>query len=117
MPYRSVTPVATQVVARIMAVLDELPTGEGLPPVRSLAVLLGARRDASVLRAGADGFSWGEIGDRLRMSHQSVWSRYRIEEQERSPESSGARSGHRSRDHAHPSCAAYSALPRALSGL
>ncbi|MHB8393905.1 MAG: hypothetical protein ACYDC5_05275 [Candidatus Dormibacteria bacterium] len=60
MPYRSVTPVATQAVARIMAVLDELPTGDGLPAMRSLAVLLGTRRDASVLRARADGFSWGE---------------------------------------------------------
>lgn len=113
MAYSSVTPAATQAVASIMAVLDELPTGDRLLALRSLAVLLGTRRASSVLRARADGFSWGEIGDRLGMSRQSVWDRYRLEEERMSAGGNAQQRSQGFADRPYSSCAAYKAVTRA----
>jgi predicted DNA-binding transcriptional regulator AlpA len=65
-----------------MKALDGLPTPDRLLALRSVAVLLGTRRAATVVVARSEGFSWAEIADRLGMSRQSVWERYGTEEGE-----------------------------------
>lgn len=76
MAYLPSTAAADTALATIMAALNSVATADRLLALRSLAVLIGARRAATVLTARSEDMSWQEIGDRLGMSRQSVWQRY-----------------------------------------
>jgi len=96
MSYHPATPPAAAVSDVVIATLDRLATADRLLALRSLAVLLGTRRAATVVAARSEGFSWAEIADRLGMSRQSVWERYGTEE--------------RSANVTFSNCAAYKAV-------
>ena len=110
MSYQAATPAVCEAVAVVMRTLDSLPTADRLLALRSMAVLVGTRRAATVLAARAEGLSWAEIADRLGMSRQSVWDRYRIEEGEVPAPRRGRAPQPRSKEHAFSSCAAYKAV-------
>lgn len=110
MTYQAATLAACDAVAVVMKTLDSLSTADKLLALRSLAVLLGTRRAATVLAARADGLSWAEIADRLGMSRQSVWDRYRIEEGEVPAPRRGRAPQPRPSGHAFSSCASYKAV-------
>ena len=93
-----------------MQALDSLPTPDRLLALRSLAVLLGSRRAATVVTARAEGFSWADIADRLGMSRQSVWERYGTEEGDVPAPARGRRPRARVAPATFSSCAAYKAV-------
>src|ERR1019366_1262474 len=82
MSYQPATAPAAAAARVVIKALDGLPTPDRLLALRSVAVLLGTRRAATVVVARSEGFSWAEIADRLGMSRQSVWERYGTEEGE-----------------------------------
>lgn len=117
MSYHPASPGATATTSLVMAELDRLPTADRLLALRSLAVLLGSRKAATVIAARAEGFSWAEIADRLGMSRQSVWERYGSEEGEVPPPARGRRPRTKVRP-GFSNCAAYKAVtsrPEALA--
>ncbi|MGA7172844.1 MAG: helix-turn-helix domain-containing protein [Candidatus Dormiibacterota bacterium] len=110
MSYQPATAPAAAAADVVMQALDRLPTPDRLLALRSLAVLLGTRRAATVVSARAEGFSWAEIADRLGMSRQSVWERYGIEEGEVPTPARGRRHQARRAAATFSSCAAYKAV-------
>jgi predicted DNA-binding transcriptional regulator AlpA len=110
MPYQAATPEVCAAVTVVMRALDSLSTADRLLALRSMAVLLGTRRAATVLSARAEGLSWAEIADRLGMSRQSVWDRYRLEEGDVPAPRRGRAPQPRTTAHAFSSCAAYKAV-------
>ncbi|HVB54773.1 MAG TPA: helix-turn-helix domain-containing protein [Candidatus Acidoferrales bacterium] len=110
MSYQPATASAAAATEVVMKALDRLPTPDRLLALRSLAVLLGTRRAATVVAARSDGFSWAEIADRLGMSRQSVWERYGTEEGEVPPPLRGRRPRARSTTATFSNCAAYKAV-------
>jgi hypothetical protein len=108
--YHPATPAAAAATRLVMAELDRLPTAERLVALRSLAVLLGSRRAATVIQARSEGFSWAEIADRLGMSRQSVWERYGNEEGEVPRPARGRRPRAKGAPPVFSSCAAYKAV-------
>jgi len=110
MSYQPATGPAAAAAEVVMRTLDRLPTPDRLLALRSLAVLLGTRRAATVVTARSEGFSWAEIADRLGMSRQSVWQRYGTEEGEVPAPARGRRPRARGVTPTFSSCAAYKAV-------
>jgi predicted DNA-binding transcriptional regulator AlpA len=110
MSYLGSTAPADSAVAAVLNALNELPTSDRLLALRSVAVLLGARRASTVLAARAEGMSWQDIADRLGMSRQSVWDRYAAEDHDPPPPARGRRSRARAGTHTFSNCAAYKAV-------
>lgn len=110
MSYQPATAPAAAAARVVMKALDGLPTPDRLLALRSVAVLLGTRRAATVVVARSEGFSWAEIADRLGMSRQSVWERYGTEEGEVPQPARGRRPRARAATHTFSSCAAYKAV-------
>jgi predicted DNA-binding transcriptional regulator AlpA len=110
MSYHPATPPASAAAQVVMKTLDRLPTPDRLLALRSVAVLLGCRKAATVVAARAEGFSWAEIADRLGMSRQSVWERYGTEEGEVPRPARGRRPKTRAVTATFSSCAAYKAV-------
>jgi hypothetical protein len=110
MSYHPATAPAAAASAVVMRTLDGLPTADRLLALRSLAVLLGTRKAATVVAARAEGFSWAEIADRLGMSRQSVWERYGTEEGEVPAPARGRPPRARVAEATFSSCAAYKAV-------
>jgi predicted DNA-binding transcriptional regulator AlpA len=110
MSYRPATAPAAAAADVVMRTLDRLPTADRLLALRSLAVLLGTRRAATVVAARAEGFSWAEIADRLGMSRQSVWERYGTEEGEVPAPARGRGPRARPATATFSNCAAYKAV-------
>jgi hypothetical protein len=108
--YHPATPPAAAATKGVINSLDRLSTADRLLALRSLAVLLGSRRAATVVAARSEGFSWAEIADRLGMSRQSVWERYGTEEREVPPPSRGRVPRPRSANTTFSNCAAYKAV-------
>ncbi|HEY6538672.1 MAG TPA: helix-turn-helix domain-containing protein [Candidatus Dormibacteraeota bacterium] len=112
MGYQPASPAATAASRLVLAELDQLPTPDRLLALRSLAVLLGTRRAATVLAARAEGSSWAEIADRLGMSRQSVWQRYGSEEGEVPRPARGRPPRAKPASALYSNCAAYKAVSR-----
>jgi Homeodomain-like domain len=110
MAYLPSTGGADLAVATVQDALNSLETGERLLALRSLAVLVGARRASTVLAARTEGMSWADIADRLGMSRQSVWDRYAAEDRDPPPPSRGRSARARTATHTFSSCAAYKAV-------
>src|SRR5450432_4796690 len=110
MAYLGSTAPADSAVAAVLNALIELPTSDRLLALRSVAVLLGARRASTVLAARAEGMSWQDIADRLGMSRQSVWDRYAAEDHDPPPPARGRRSRARAGTHTYSNCADYKAV-------
>jgi predicted DNA-binding transcriptional regulator AlpA len=110
MAYLGSTVPADSAVAAVLSALNELPTSDRLLALRSVAVLLGARRASTVLAARAEGMSWQDIADRLGMSRQSVWDRYAAEDHDPPPPARGRHSRARAGTHTFSNCAAYKAV-------
>jgi hypothetical protein len=110
MAYLTSTTGADLAIASIQDSLNELPTGDRLLALRSLAVLVGARRASTVLAARGEGMSWADIADRLGMSRQSVWDRYAAEDHNPPAPARGRSARTRTPTHAFSSCAAYKAV-------
>jgi hypothetical protein len=110
MSYHPASPVATAATGLVMKELDRLPTADRLLALRSLAVLLGSRKAATVVAARSEGLSWAEIADRLGMSRQSVWERYGNEEGEVPPPARGRRPRAKGVPNRFSNCAAYKAV-------
>ncbi|MFZ0994384.1 MAG: hypothetical protein WAO09_00145 [Candidatus Dormiibacterota bacterium] len=110
MSYHPTTPPAAAATRAVITNLDLLPTADRLLALRSLAVLLGTRRAATVVAARSEGFSWAEIASRLGMSRQSVWERYGTEEREVPRPSRGRGPRPRSANATFSNCAAYKAV-------
>jgi hypothetical protein len=110
MPYLASTAGADSAVASMQETLSALPTADRLLALRSLAVLIGAKRASTVLAARAEGMSWGDIADRLGMSRQSVWDRYAAEDHDPPPPARGRVARARTATHTSSSCAAYKAV-------
>lgn len=108
--YQPATPPATAATEVVITTLDGLGTADRLLALRSLAVLLGTRRAATVVAARSEGLSWAEIADRLGMSRQSVWERYGAEEREVPPPARGRGPRPRSANVTFSNCAAYKAV-------
>ncbi len=116
MSYQPATAPAAATSEIVMKLLDELPTSDRLLALRSLAVLLGTRRAATVVAARAEGFSWAEIADRLGMSRQSVWERYGTEEGPVPTPSRGRRPRPRVATATFSNCAAYKSVTSRPTG-
>ena len=110
MSYHPATPAAAAATQVLITTLDRLSTADRLLALRSLAVLLGSRRAATVVAARSEGFSWAEIADRLGMSRQSVWERYGTEEREVPAPARGRVPRPRSANATFSNCAAYKAV-------
>jgi hypothetical protein len=110
MSYLASTANADSAVSSMQESLNALPTADRLLALRSLAVLMGSRRAATVLAARAEGMSWGDIADRLGMSRQSVWDRYAAEDHDAPPPARGRVARVRTATHTSSSCAAYKAV-------
>src|ERR1700688_4035640 len=110
MAYSTSTPNADAAVGSVLKVLNALPTADRLVALRSVAVLLGSRRAATVLAARSDGMSWQDIADRLGMSRQSVWDRYAAEDHNPPPPARGRHARSRNATHTFSNCAAYKAV-------
>lgn len=110
MSYRPTTSAAAAAAAVVMQAIDRLPTPDRLLALRSVSVLLGSKRAATVVAARAEGFSWAEIADRLGMSRQSVWERYGNEGGDVPPSARGRRHRDRGGQATFSSCAAYKAV-------
>jgi hypothetical protein len=110
MAYLPSTGGADLAVAAVQDALNSLETGERLLALRSLAVLVGAKRASTVLAARTEGMSWADIADRLGMSRQSVWDRYAAEDRDPPPPARGRSARARSTTHTFSSCAAYKAV-------
>jgi len=108
--YHPASPPATAATEVVISTLDRLATADRLLALRSLAVLLGTRRAATVVAARSEGLSWAEIADRLGMSRQSVWERYGAEEREVPPPARGRGPRPRSANVTFSNCAAYKAV-------
>ena len=50
---------------------------DALPLLRELAVYVDEQTREAVAACHAEGYSWDEIGERLGISRQSAWERYR----------------------------------------
>lgn len=110
MAYLASTGGADLAVAVVQDALNSLETGERLIALRSIAVLVGAKRASTVLAARAEGMSWANIADRLGMSRQSVWDRYAAEDHDPPPPARGRSARARAATHTFSSCAAYKAV-------
>ena len=110
MAYSTSTPKADAAVASVLQMLNSLATEDRLVALRSVAVLLGAKRASTVLAARSEGMSWQDIADLLGMSRQSVWDRYAAEDQNPPPPARGRRSRARTATHTFSNCAAYKAV-------
>jgi hypothetical protein len=110
MAYLPSTGGADLAVAAVQNALNSLETGERLLALRSLAVLIGAKRASTVLAARAEGMSWADIADRLGMSRQSVWGRYAAEDRDPPPPARGRSARARAGTHTFSNCAAYKAV-------
>jgi hypothetical protein len=110
MAYLPSTDAADRAVATVQDALNSLETGERLLALRSLAVLVGAKRASTVLAARGEGMSWADIADRLGMSRQSVWDRYAAEDRDPPPPARGRSARARTATHTFSSCAAYKAV-------
>src|SRR5487761_1395064 len=108
MSYQPASASAAAAAELVLTTLERLPTPDRLLALRSLAVLLGTRRAATVLAARAEGYSWAEIADRLGMSRQSVWQRYGREEGE--PTNRGRQRRAPGTPTTFSNCAAYKAV-------
>lgn len=108
--YAPTTAAAAEATARVMQALDALPVADRLLALRSVAVLVGSRRAATVLAARAEGMSWQDIADRLGMSRQSVWARYSADDLDPPRPARGRRPRRRTATHAASSCASYKAV-------
>jgi predicted DNA-binding transcriptional regulator AlpA len=110
MAYLASTTDADAALACAQEALNALPTADRLLALRSLAVLIGAKRASTVLAARGEGMSWGDIADRLGMSRQSVWDRYAAEDHDPPPPARGRVARARTATHTSSSCAAYKAV-------
>jgi len=108
--YRPATPAAADAVARAAEALDALAPADRLLALRSLAVLLGSKRAATVLAARAGGMSWQDIAARLGMSRQSVWTRFSPDDLDPPRPARGRRPRVRPASHTASTCAAYKAV-------
>ncbi len=110
MAYLASTADADSAVASIQAALNGLPTADRLLALRSLAVMIGAKRASTVLAARSEGMSWADIAERLGMSRQSVWDRYAAEDHDPPPPARGRSARARTATHTASTCAAYKAV-------
>ncbi len=110
MAYLASTAGADSAVASIQEALNALPTADRLLALRSLAVMIGAKRASTVLAARSEGMSWADIAERLGMSRQSVWDRYAAEDHDPPPPARGRSARARTATHTSSTCAAYKAV-------